>query len=225
MMSLLYNIDWTPFLISFKLALISTAILFIFITPIAYFMSRVSFRGQSVVEAIFSLPLVLPPTVLGFYILVFFSPYSAFGGFLEHNFGVRLVFNFYGLVFASCIYSLPFVFAPMFAGFKQMPKSLIEASYSLGKGRIRTLFSVVLPCMKPSILSSAVISFAHTLGEFGVVLMIGGSLNGSTKVASIAIFEAVELLNYDLAHIYSGVMLFISFAVLLAVFALNRWLA
>lgn len=218
-------IDWTPFLLSFKLAAISTTILFCLITPFAYFMARVNFRFKSVIEAIFSLPLVLPPTVLGFYMLIFFSPYSFLGEFFEKNFDIRLVFNFTGLVIASCIYSLPFVFQPMLAGFKSMPNSLIEASYSLGKGRAKTLFFVVLPHIKASVLSAIIISFAHTLGEFGVVLMIGGSVDGDTKVASIAIYEAVELLDYDLAHIYSSIMLAISFSVLLIVFVTNQKIA
>lgn len=214
--------DFSPFYLSFKLALISTLILFIFCVPLAYFLSRVSFKGKSVIEAIISLPLVLPPSVLGFYILVFLSPYSAIGSFFEEHFGIRLVFNFTGLVIASCIYSLPFMFAPLLGAFNSLPKNIIEASYTLGKGRITTMLKIALPNIKPSLLNAIIISFAHTLGEFGVVLIIGGSLSRETKVASIAIYEATEMLDFTTAHIYSGIMLAISFFVLFCVYFLTK---
>ena len=214
--------DFSPFYLSFKLAFISTLILFIFCVPLAYFLSRVSFKGKSVIEAIISLPLVLPPSVLGFYILVFLSPYSAIGSFFEEHFGIRLVFNFTGLVIASCIYSLPFMFAPLLGAFNSLPKNIIEASYTLGKGRITTMLKIALPNIKPSLLNAVIISFAHTLGEFGVVLIIGGSLSSETKVASIAIYEATEMLDFTTAHIYSGIMLAISFFVLFCVYFLTK---
>lgn len=214
--------DFSPFYLSFKLAFISTVILFIFCVPLAYFLSRVSFKGKSVIEAIISLPLVLPPSVLGFYILVFLSPYSAIGSFFEEHFGIRLVFNFTGLVIASCIYSLPFMFAPLLGALNSLPKNIIEASYTLGKGRITTMLKIALPNIKPSLLNAIIISFAHTLGEFGVVLIIGGSLSRETKVASIAIYEATEMLDFTTAHIYSGIMLAISFFVLFCVYFLTK---
>ena len=214
--------DFSPFYLSFKLAFISTLILFIFCVPLAYFLSRVSFKGKSVIEAIISLPLVLPPSVLGFYILVFLSPYSTIGSFFEEHFGIRLVFNFTGLVIASCIYSLPFMFAPLLGAFNSLPKNIIEASYTLGKGRITTMLKIALPNIKPSLLNAIIISFAHTLGEFGVVLIIGGSLSSETKVASIAIYEATEMLDFTTAHIYSGIMLAISFFVLFCVYFLTK---
>ena len=214
--------DFSPFYLSFKLAFISTVILFIFCVPLTYFLSRVSFKGKSVIEAIISLPLVLPPSVLGFYILVFLSPYSAIGSFFEEHFGIRLVFNFTGLVIASCIYSLPFMFAPLLGAFNSLPKNIIEASYTLGKGRITTMLKIALPNIKPSLLNAIIISFAHTLGEFGVVLIIGGSLSRETKVASIAIYEATEMLDFTTAHIYSGIMLAISFFVLFCVYFLTK---
>ena len=214
--------DFSPFYLSFKLAFISTVILFIFCVPLAYFPSRVSFKGKSVIEAITSLPLVLPPSVLGFYILVFLSPYSTIGSFFEEHFGIRLVFNFTGLVIASCIYSLPFMFAPLLGAFNSLPKNIIEASYTLGKGRITTMLKIALPNIKPSLLNAIIISFAHTLGEFGVVLIIGGSLSRETKVASIAIYEATEMLDFTTAHIYSGIMLAISFFVLFCVYFLTK---
>ena len=214
--------DFSPFYLSFKLAFISTLILLVFCVPLAYFLSRISFKGKSVIEAIISLPLVLPPSVLGFYILVFLSPYSAIGSFFEEHFGIRLVFNFTGLVIASCIYSLPFMFAPLLGAFNSLPKNIIEASYTLGKGRITTMLKIALPNIKPSLLNAIIISFAHTLGEFGVVLIIGGSLSRETKVASIAIYEATEMLDFTTAHIYSGIMLAISFFVLFCVYFLTK---
>ena len=214
--------DFSPFYLSFKLAFISTLILLVFCVPLAYFLSRVNFKGKSVIEAIISLPLVLPPSVLGFYILVFLSPYSAIGSFFEEHFGIRLVFNFTGLVIASCIYSLPFMFAPLLGAFNSLPKNIIEASYTLGKGRIATMLKIALPNIKPSLLNAIIISFAHTLGEFGVVLIIGGSLSRETKVASIAIYEATEMLDFTTAHIYSGIMLAISFFVLFCVYFLTK---
>lgn len=214
--------DFSPFYLSFKLAFISTLILLVSCVPLAYFLSRVSFKGKSVIEAIISLPLVLPPSVLGFYILVFLSPYSAIGAFFEEHFGIRLVFNFTGLVIASCIYSLPFMFAPLLGAFNSLPKNIIEASYTLGKGRITTMLKIALPNIKPSLLNAIIISFAHTLGEFGVVLIIGGSLSRETKVASIAIYEATEMLDFTTAHIYSGIMLAISFFVLFCVYFLTK---
>ena len=214
--------DFSPFYLSFKLAFISTLILLVFCVPLAYFLSRVNFKGKSVIEAIISLPLVLPPSVLGFYILVFLSPYSTIGSFFEEHFGIRLVFNFTGLVIASCIYSLPFMFAPLLGAFNSLPKNIIEASYTLGKGRITTMLKIALPNIKPSLLNAVIISFAHTLGEFGVVLIIGGSLSRETKVASIAIYEATEMLDFTTAHIYSGIMLAISFFVLFCVYFLTK---
>ena len=209
MIETLLKLDYTPFWVSLKLSFITTLILFILVLPLAYFMAYRDFKGKNALE------------VLGFYLLVFLSPYSFFGKFFDETFGIRLVFNFSGLVIASCIYSLPFMFQPLVSGFRSLNKNLIEASYSLGKGRLQTLFRVALPSIKPSLLTALVISFAHTMGEFGVVLMIGGSVSDKTKVASIAIYEAVELLDFRLAHIYAGIMLIISFCVLFAVYFLN----
>ena len=221
MMNELANIDYEPFWLSLKLSFITTFILFLFCVGLAYFMSQKKFFGKAFLESIISLPLVLPPSVLGFYLLIFLSPYSAFGKFIEELFGVRLVFNFTGLVVASCIYSLPFMFGPIYAGLNSLKKSLFEASYSLGKSRLKTIFRVILPSIRSNLLTAIVVSFAHTMGEFGVVLMIGGSVAGESKVASIAIFEAVEMLDYTKAHIYALLMLIISFFVLFIVYFLN----
>ncbi|QCD44067.1 molybdate ABC transporter permease subunit [Campylobacter mucosalis] len=215
-------IDFTPFYLSLKLSLITTIVLFFLTLPLAYFMARTNFRLKPIFEALISLPLVLPPSVLGFYLLLFLSPYSALGKFIENTFDIRLVFNFTGLVIASCIYSLPFMFAPLKSGFESLRPSLFEASYSLGKSKISTLFFVALPNIKPSLLTAIVVSFAHTMGEFGVVLMIGGSVGDETRVASIAIFEAVEMLDYEKAQIYAGIMLFFSFSVLFLLYLFNN---
>jgi len=221
MMNELANIDYEPFWLSLKLSFITTFILFFFCVGLAYFMSQKKFFGKAFLESIISLPLVLPPSVLGFYLLIFLSPYSFFGKFIEELFGVRLVFNFTSLVVASCIYSLPFMFGPIYAGLNSLKKSLFEASYSLGKSKLTTIFRVILPSIRSNLLTAIVVSFAHTMGEFGVVLMIGGSVAGESKVASIAIFEAVEMLDYTKAHIYALLMLIISFFVLFVVYLLN----
>lgn len=215
MFEILSNLDYTPFVISLKLSLIATFVLFCICVPLAFFMARKNFRGKSVIESIISLPLVLPPSVLGFYLLVFLSPYSVLGEFFDKRFGLRLVFNFGGLVIASCIYSLPFMFSPLVSGFRSLPRSLFWACDSLGKGYFSKLFRVALPAIRHSLLSALVICFAHTMGEFGVVLMIGGSVSEQTKVASIAIYEATETLDFAQAHAYSALMLLFSFAVLL----------
>lgn len=215
MFEILSNLDYTPFVISLKLSLIATFVLFCICVPLAFFMAIKNFRGKSVIESIISLPLVLPPSVLGFYLLVFLSPYSVLGEFFDKHFGLRLVFNFSGLVIASCIYSLPFMFSPLVSGFRLLPRSLFWACDSLGKGYFSKLFRVALPAIRHSLLSALVICFAHTMGEFGVVLMIGGSVSEQTKVASIAIYEATETLDFAQAHAYSALMLLFSFAVLL----------
>jgi molybdate transport system permease protein len=172
-----------------------------------------------------SMPLVLPPSVLGFYLLLAFSPQNAFGQWLEQWFHLRLVFSFEGLVIGSVIFSLPFMVQPVQAGFQNLPASLIEASRTLGKPDIVTLFRVLLPNIKPALLSGTVLSFAHTVGEFGVILMIGGNIPGVTKVASIAIYDEVESLNYAAANFYAFVLFAVTFAILLTVYVVNKkWL-
>ncbi len=208
--------------VTFKLAFFTTVILFFIGLPIAYFLAYSNFRFKSIFEAVVSLPLVLPPTVLGFYLIILFSPDSFVGGFLENFLNLKLVFSFEGLVVASVIYSLPFMVHPLQSGFSSINRSIIEAAYTLGKGKIKTLLKVILPNMKPSILTGIVLTFAHTVGEFGVVLMIGGSIPGETKVASIAIYEEVESLNYHQAHKYALVLVVITFFVLLSVYTINK---
>ena len=190
--------------------------------PLAYGLAFWKFRLKPVIETLVSMPLVLPPTVLGFYLLIAFSPNNAFGGWLNEWLGLSLVFSFEGLVVASVIYSLPFMVHPVQSGFRNLPESLKEASDVLGKSTLTTLWRVLLPNMRPALLTGVVLSFAHTIGEFGVVLMIGGNITGETRVASIAIYDRVEALDYQSANTYSLVLFVVTFAILLAVFLLNR---
>jgi len=216
------GIDFTPFVISFKLAFTVTLILFFICLPYAWYLSQTKSKIKPFLEAVTALPIVLPPSVLGFYILYALSYNSPIGEFLDHYFGIKLVFNFPGLVVASCLYSFPFMLQPIQNGFEGLQKSMLEASYIGGKSKFETVLKVALPNIKPSLLSALVITFAHTVGEFGVVLMVGGSIPGKTKVASVAIYEMVEELDYKTAHIYSAIMLVISFSVLLMVYYVNK---
>lgn len=216
------NLDWQPLWLSFKLASVTTAALLIIGVPIAYWLAFSRRPYKVVLEAILALPLVLPPTVLGFYLLVAFSPSSALGAFLDSAFGLRLVFSFEGLVVASVIAGLPFLIGPVQSGFASLPASLVEAAYTLGLSRWQTFWQILLPNIKPALLAGTVLSFAHTVGEFGVVLMIGGSLPGVTRVASIAIYDEVASLNYAAANAYSLVLVACCFALLLSVYVINR---
>jgi len=214
-------IEWAPLILTFELALITTLLLLVVSIPIAYWLSSTRVKIKPVIETLVSMPLVLPPTVLGFYLLVAFSPSNAFGQWLDEWFGIQLVFSFEGLVVASIIYSLPFMVHPIQAGFANLSPSIIEASYMLGKSKSTTLFKVMLPNIRPSILTGIILAFAHTIGEFGVVLMIGGSMQGKTKVASIAIYEEVEALNYGSANTYPLILFAITFVILLVVYLFN----
>jgi molybdate transport system permease protein len=216
------NIEFEPFLLSFKLAGITTIILFILSLPLAWYLSQTKSKIKPFIEAATALPIVLPPSVLGFYILFSLSHNSPLGAFFEDTFGIKLVFNFTGLVIASCFYSLPFMVQPLQSGFESINKNILEASYISGKNKFETILKVALPNMKPSLITAIIVTFAHTVGEFGVVLMVGGSISGETKVASVAIYEMVEIMDYTSAHIYSAIMLIISFFVLLGVYAFNR---
>jgi len=216
------NLDFAPFALSFKLAGITTAILFVIALPLAWYLSQTRSKSKPFLEALTALPIVLPPSVLGFYILVALSHNSALGAFFEAHFGLKLVFNFTGLVVASCFYSLPFMVQPLQSGFESLHKNILEASYIAGKGTIETIYKVALPNIKPAIMTALIITFAHTVGEFGVVLMVGGSIPDETKVASVAIYEMVETMDYTQAHIYSALMVGLSFLVLLAVYFFNH---
>jgi molybdate transport system permease protein len=208
-LEILQNLDFTPFFLSFKLAGLTTLILFFISLPLAWYLSQSTSKSKPWIEAITALPIVLPPSVLGFYILIAFAP-------------IDLAFTFTGLVIASCFYSLPFMVQPLQGGFESLNRNMIEASYISGKSQLVTLFRVALPNIKPALLTALIITFAHTVGEFGVVLMIGGSIPDETKVASIAIYEMVEIMDYSTAHIYSGIMVLISFLVLLSVYIFNH---
>ena len=214
-------IDWQPLILTFKLATITTLLLFIMAVPIGYWLAYSRFRFKTIIETLISMPLVLPPTVLGFYLLLAFSPSNSFGLWLDSTFGLKLAFSFEGLVIASIIYSMPFMIHPIQGGFKAIPPSLKESSYLLGKSRWQTIIHVLLPNMKPSILTGLVLAFAHTIGEFGVILMIGGSIPGKTKVASISIYEEVESLNYGLANSYSLILFGLTFMILFLVYSVN----
>jgi molybdate transport system permease protein len=216
-------LNFQPFILSFKLATATTAILFLFSLPLAWFLSQTKSRVKPYLEALTALPIVLPPSVLGFYILVALSHNSPVGAFFQDTFGVELVFNFTGILIASLFYSLPFMVQPLQSGFESLHKSMLEASYISGKGEFETLVRVALPNIKPALLTALIVTFAHTVGEFGVVLMIGGSIPNETKVASVAIYEFVEIMDYRSAHIYSGIMVFISFSVLLVVYFFNSY--
>jgi len=221
MIELLKTIEFEPFLLSFKLAGITTLILFFISLPLSWYLSQTKSKIKPILEAITALPIVLPPSVLGFYILWTLSYNSPLGGFFEEVFGIKLVFNFTGLVIASCFYSLPFMVQPLQSGFESMNKNMIEASYICGKSKFETLIKVALPNIKPALLTAIIVTFAHTVGEFGVVLMVGGSIPGETKVASVAIYEFVEIMDYKSAHVYSGIMVIMSFLVLLGVYIFN----
>lgn len=215
-------IELEPFWLTLKLALITTFILLIIAIPLAWWLGYRKNNFKSVIEAIVSLPLVLPPSVIGFYLLLAFSPSYGFGNFLAKYFNVQLAFSFPGLVIASVVYSLPFMVHPIHSGFVSLPPNLREASYSLGKTKWQTLWHVLLPNIKSSLLSAIVLSFAHTIGEFGVVLMIGGNIAGQTKVASIAIYDEIQSMNYAAANIYAIILFIVSFIILLTLYIINR---
>ena len=214
-------LDWDPLILTFELALVTTVILLFISIPIAQWLATTKSGIKPVIEALVSMPLVLPPTVLGFYFLVAFSPSNSFGTWLNEWLGLKLVFSFEGLVVASVIYSLPFMVQPIQSGLAALPATLSEAAYVMGKSKITTLFKVLLPNIKKSLLTGIVLAFAHTIGEFGVVLMIGGNIPGKTKVASIAIYDEVEALNYEAANFYSLTLFAITFIILLTVYLIN----
>ncbi len=222
MIETLANMDFTPFLLSFKLAFVTTLILFFVSLPLSWYLSQTKSKTKPYIEALTALPIVLPPSVLGFYILWALSANSVIGSFFEETFGIKLVFSFTGLVVASCFYSLPFMVQPLQSGFESLNKNMLEAAYISGKSKFTTLFRVALPNIKPSLLTALIVTFAHTVGEFGVVLMVGGSIEGETKVASVAIYEMVEIMDYESAHIYSFIMILLSFLVLLGVYIFNH---
>ncbi|HKJ88259.1 MAG TPA: molybdate ABC transporter permease subunit [Gammaproteobacteria bacterium] len=205
-----------------ELAGITTGILLLAGTPLAWWLARTGTRFKPVIEAVIALPLVLPPTVLGFYFLVALGPNGLIGGALEALGGHDLAFTFQGLVAGSLAYSLPFVVQPLQNAFAGLDRRALEAAATLGAGPLDRFFTVVLPLARRGFLTAATLGFAHTVGEFGVVLMVGGNIPGETRVASIAIYDHVEALAYGQAYLLSGIMLTFSFLLLLAVYTLNR---
>lgn len=213
---------WETLFLTFKLATVTTVLLLIFGIPMAYFLAQSQSRWKPIFEALISMPIVLPPTVIGFYLLLLFSPETVFGRFLNQTFDLQLAFTFTGLVIGSMIYSLPFMVSPIQSGLENLPPNLAEASYTLGKGKRKTLWRVLLPNIKPALWTGIILSFSHTIGEFGVVLMIGGNIPGQTRVASIAIYDEVERLNYGMANQYALILFVFSFLVLVVIYNYNR---
>ena len=208
-------------ILTFQLAFVTTIVLLVIAIPLALWLVNSKSRFKPVIATLVSMPLVLPPTVLGFYFLLAFSPGNAFGKWIDEWLGIQLVFSFTGLVLASVLYSLPFMVHPLQSGFSSIPKSLTEASYVMGKSKWTTLWRIQFPNMKSSLLTGIVLAFAHTVGEFGVVLMIGGNIPGQTRVASIAIYDEVEALNYASANFYAAILFIITFVILLSVYTIN----
>lgn len=208
--------------LTLKLAGVTTMLLLLLGTPFAWWLANTRSRLKPAFEALTAMPLVLPPTVLGFYLLILFSPQSSLGGFWVELTGSALTFSFSGLVLASILYSLPFMVQPLQTAFEAVGRAPLEAAATLGAGRMDTFFNVVVPMSLRGFLTAMVLTFAHTIGEFGVVLMVGGNIPGETRVISIAIYEQVETLNYQQAHILSAGLLAFSFLVLLVVYVANR---
>jgi len=215
--------DLTPIFLTLKLSAITTLLLLLIGLPLAWWLSRGRSFFKIVLEAIITMPLVLPPSVLGFYLLLAFSPQHGIGKWLQDVFDVQFVFSFKGLVLASIIYSMPFMIGPIKSALQQLPASFSQASYSLGKTKLQTFVSVLLPNIRPSLLTAIVLTFAHTLGEFGVVLMIGGNIPGVTRVASIAVYDSVEQMDYHTANVYSFILFAITFVLVIGVFVFNKY--
>jgi molybdate transport system permease protein len=215
-------LDPGPIWLTLKLAVVSVVALLLIGSPLAWWLAHTRSRLRTVVEAIVALPLVLPPTVLGFYLLVLFSPRNPFGGFWLEATGFTLAFSFVGLVIASILYSLPFVVQPLQGAFEAVGDAPLEAAAVLRARPLDAFCTVAAPMALRGFVTAAVLGFAHTLGEFGVVLMVGGNIPGETRVISIALFEHVETLDFAAAHYLSAGLLVFSFLVLFAVYALNR---
>jgi molybdate transport system permease protein len=215
-------LNWTAISVTFQLATLTALILLVVGLPIAYWLTFSRWRWKFLVESVVALPLVLPPTVLGFYILVAIGPHSPVGQLYTRLVGHPLPFTFEGLLIASILYSLPFAVQPFSAAFDQVDRRLLEASWTLGVSRLTTFFKLVLPLSMAGVVTGIVLSFAHTLGEFGVVLMVGGNIEGETRTVSIDIYDEVQSLNYAGAAKTALFLLIVSYTVLLVVYAMNR---
>jgi molybdate transport system permease protein len=214
--------DWQAFALTIRLALLVAAILMVLGLPIAYWLAYSRWRWKFLAEAVVALPIVLPPTVLGFYVLVALGPRSPLGRWWETLTGHTLAFTFEGLVIGSIIYSLPFAVQPFASSFSAIDPRLIAASATLGASRLRTFFRVILPLSVSGLVTGVALSFAHTMGEFGVVLMVGGNIPGVTRTVSIDIYDKVQAFNFPAANVTALLLLLISFAILSVVYALNR---
>lgn len=211
-----------PFLLTLKLSTITTSLLFIIGIPFAYWLAFSKLRLKFIVESVVALPLVLPPTVLGFYLLMAIGGNSFVGRWYEGVFNKTLAFSFQGLVVGSFIYNLPFSIRPFQSAFTGVDKKLLEASWSLGRSKLSTFLFVIFPLSRQGIITGCVLTFAHTVGEFGVILMIGGNIPGVTRVASVAIYDEVQALNYGTANIYAAILLAFSFTILAVIYFINR---
>ncbi len=225
-MTLLSPGDWQAIGVSLRLAAVTTVMLLTIGIPVAWWLSRSQWKLKFLVEALVAMPLVLPPTVLGFYLLLLLGPDGWLGQVGQATLGRPLAFTFTGLVIGSIAYSIPFVVQPLQVAFSAIDQRYLDAAATLGAGPFDRFRTIVLPMARPGLLTAATLGFAHTIGEFGVVLMIGGSIPGQTRVASIAVFQHVESLQTVNAHALSGVLLVLSFGLLATVFAINRrfWL-
>ncbi|WP_292009717.1 molybdate ABC transporter permease subunit [Chryseobacterium sp.] len=209
-------------LLTGKLALVTTTILIIIGIPVAYWLAYSQYKLKVIAEALISMPIVLPPTVMGYYLLVLFSPENGLGSFFQKVFDVRLAFSFTGIVIASIIANLPFMIQPLQNGFLSLSDELRQVSYTMGKSRITTLFKILLPNIKPSIITGIALTFAHCIGEFGIVIMVGGNIPKETRIASVAIYDEVQALNFEAANQYALVLFVLSFLILLIIFSINR---
>ncbi len=216
------SFSWNPLLLSLKLALFSTFFLIVICVPLAYYLSHKKSKFFNFIDTLFSMPLVLPPTVLGFYFLTLFGKNSFLGNFFYKNFNLQLIFSFEGIVLANILFSFPFMLNPIKSAFQSLSPSLEHASYSLGKSKARTLIKILLPNIKFSLITGAVLTFAHSLGAFGFILMIGGNIPGKTNVASVTIYNHLDSLNYSQAHHYAFVLFLFSFIIMFVVNLLKK---
>lgn len=219
-MGILSTEDWAAVTLTLELASVTTFLLLVLCTPLAWWLAHTASRWKGPVGAVVALPLVLPPTVIGFYLLVTMGPHGPIGQLTEALGLGRLPFTFPGLVVGSLIYSLPFAVQPLQRAFESLGRRPLEVAATLGAGKLDTFFTVVLPMARPGFITAAILSFAHTIGEFGVVLMIGGNIPGVTRVVSVQIYDHVEAMEYANAHILAGGMVAFSFVVLM----LLHWL-
>lgn len=219
---MLAELNLQPLWLSLQISLYTTVILMVVGTPLALWLASISGKKKAVFEALVALPLVLPPTVLGFYLLIILSPDGVVGQVWSGMGFAPLTFSMTGLIIGSVIYSLPFAVQPLMHGFEMLGKRPLEVASSLGANKIDSFFSVILPLTRRHYLVAFTLAFAHTMGEFGVILMIGGNIPGVTQVASIAIYDHVEAMEYGQAHVLSAILLVLSFSVLTIVYGLNR---